>query len=151
MQSRVIDFANQRKILLTDLLVTGTAYYKVYPSPDKTNVRLKVLNPVNTFIDRNPESPYLKDSSRSVVREYLTKDQILACYGDYLTNEDLEELESLEDYSVDGSTTTYLRSFDSVVGETISSDGILGGLKLPLYCHLKELLLNITDFFLYMK
>lgn len=129
MQSRVIDFANQRKILLTDLLVTGTAYYKVYPSPDKTNVRLKVLNPVNTFIDRNPESPYLKDSSRSVVREYLTKDQILACYGDYLTNEDLEELESLEDYSVDGSTTTYLRSFDSVVGETISSDGILGGFE----------------------
>ena len=84
MQSRAIDFANQRKILLTDLLVSGTAYYKVYPSPDETNVSLKVLNPINTFIDRNPESPYLKDSARAVIREYMTRDQKLSCYGDYL-------------------------------------------------------------------
>ena len=128
MQSRAIDFANQRKILLTDLLVSGTAYYKVYPSPDETNVSLKVLNPINTFIDRNPESPYLKDSARAVIREYMTRDQILSCYGDYLKKEDLEELESLQDYSVDGSSTTYLRSFDSVVGDTVS-DGILGGFE----------------------
>ncbi len=128
MQSRVIDFANQRKILLTDLLVSGTGYYKVYPSPNSTNVVLKVLNPVNTFIDRNPESPYLKNSSRAVVREYMTKDQILARYGDYLTKDDLAELEHLQDYSVDGSSTTYLRSYDSITGNTMS-DGILGGFE----------------------
>lgn len=128
MQSRIIDFANQRKILLTDLLVSGTAYYKVYPSPNNTNVVLKVLNPVNTFIDRNPESPYLKDSSRSVIREYMTKDQILAKYGEYLTADDLEELDHIQDYSVDGSSTTYLRSYDSITGNTMS-DGILGGFE----------------------
>jgi hypothetical protein len=128
MQSRVIDFLNQRKILLTDLLVSGTGYYKVYPSSNKTNVVLKVLNPVNTFIDRNPESPYLKDSTRSVIREYMTKDQILARYGDYLTKDDLDELDHLQDYSVDGSSTTYLRSYDSITGNTMS-DGILGGFE----------------------
>ena len=128
MQSRLIDFANQRKILLTDLLVTGTGYYKTYCTPEKTNVTLEVLNPINTFIDRNPESPYLKDSSRAVVRKYMTKDQILAKYGDVLTADDLEELETIQDYSVDGSTTTYLRSYDSVTGNTIS-DGILGGFE----------------------
>ena len=128
MQSRLIDFANQRKILLTDLLVTGTGYYKTYCTPEKTNVTLEVLNPINTFIDRNPDSPYLKDSSRAVVRKYMTKDQILAKYGDVLTADDLEELETIQDYSVDGSTTTYLRSYDSVTGNTIS-DGILGGFE----------------------
>lgn len=128
MQSRVIDFANQRKVLLTDLLVSGTGYYKVYPSPNKSNVVLKILNPVNTFIDRNPESPYLKHSARSVIREYMTKDQILAKYGDYLTPDDLEELDHLQDYSVDGSSTTYLRSYDTITGNTMS-DGVLGGFE----------------------
>lgn len=128
MQSRSIDFANQRKILLTDLLVTGTGYYKTYCTPEKTNVTLEVLNPINTFIDRNPESPYLKNSSRAVVRRYMTKDQILAKYGELLTPDDLEELETIQDYSVDGSTTTYLRSYDSVTGNTMS-DGILGGFE----------------------
>lgn len=128
MQSRNIDFANKRKILLTDLLVSGTCYYKVEKSPSKENVQLKILNPINTFIDRNPESPYLKNSMRSVCREYLTKDQILAKYGDILKKEDLEELDTLEDFSVDGSTTTYLRSYDTIVGNTLS-DGILGGFE----------------------
>lgn len=129
MQSRNIDFRTKRKILLTDLLISGTCYYKVLKSESGENVSLKVLNPINTFIDRNPESPYLKDSMRSVCREYLTKDQILARYGDSLTADDLKELENLEDFSVDGSTTTYLRSYDSVTGNTLS-DGILGGFEI---------------------
>ena len=129
MQSRVIDFGNQRKTLLTDLLIAGVTYYKTFPAPDETNVRLKVLNPANTFIDRNPESVYLKDSARSVVREYLTKDQILEKYGKFLKADDLKELDRLQDYSVDGSSTTYLRSFDSTTGNTIS-DGVLGGFEI---------------------
>lgn len=128
MQSRNIDFANKRKTILTDLLITGTCYYKVIKSPSKKNVSVKVLNPINTFIDRNPESPYLKDSMRSVCREYLSKDQILSLYGDMLEPNDLKELDRLEDFAIDGSTTTYLRSFDTVVGGTVS-DGILGGFE----------------------
>lgn len=128
MQSRNIDFTNKRKILLTDLLVSGTCYYKPMKSPSKSSVELKVLNPINTFIDRNPESVYLKKSMRAVCREYLTKDQILAKYGGILKKDDLDALESLEDFSTDGSTTTYLRSYDSVTGNTIS-DGILGGFE----------------------
>lgn len=129
MQSRNIDFTNKRKILLTDLLVSGTCYYKVCKSGSKENVSLKILNPINTFIDRNPESPYLKDSMRAVCREYLTKDQIFAKYGDLLSEDDLEALENMEDFSIDGSTTTYLRSYDSVTGNTMS-DGILGGFEI---------------------
>lgn len=128
MQSRNIDFTNKRKIILTDLLVSGTCYFKVYPSSSGSNVELKVLNPINTFIDRNPESPYLKDSARAVHREYLTKHQILSKYGSRLNKSDLEILESMEAYSQDGSTTTYLRSYDNVTGNNIT-DGVLGGFE----------------------
>lgn len=129
-QSRNIDFTNQRKLLLIDLLVTGTAYYKVSPSSTETNVKLEVLNPVNTFIDRNPESPYLKNSSRAVIRRYLTKDQILEKYGHLLTKDDIDSLELKSDYADDGSVTSYIRSYDGVAGNTITTDGILGGFEI---------------------
>lgn len=129
MQAKNIDFTNKRKILLTDLLISGTAYYKTAQTPSKTNVELKILNPVNTFIDRNPESPYLKDSTRAVIREYLTKQQILGTYGDLLTPDDLDNLDNLDELGFDDSTVTYLRSYDSVVGNIVS-DGILGGFEI---------------------
>lgn len=129
MQSKNIDFANKRKVLLTDLCVSGTCYYKVSPTPGNTNIDLKILNPLNAFIDRNPESPYLNKSTRAVVREYLTKHQILAKYGDYLSDDDLDILDSMSDYSVDGSATTYLRSFESIAGG-VTSDGVLGGFEI---------------------
>lgn len=129
MQSRHIDFANKRKIILTDLLVTGTCYYKVVPTPNRTNSYLKVLNPLNTFIDRNPESPYLKDSARSVCREYMTKQQILAKYGKLLNAEDRKEVEDMEYYGSDG-TTTYLRGFDTALATDIITDGVLGGFEI---------------------
>lgn len=128
MQARNIDFTNKRKTILTDLLVSGTCYYKTCPTSEGTNINLKILNPINTFIDRNPESPYLKESLRAVHREYLTKHQILARYGEYLSKDDLEILESMEAYSQDGSTTTYLRSYDTITGNNIT-DGILGGFE----------------------
>lgn len=127
-QSQDIDFKEKRKTLLTDLLISGTCYYKTLKSSSETSMKLQVLNPLNTFIDRNPTSPYLKKSMRAVHREYMTKDQILAKYGHLILKEDLDVLDTLEDFSIDGSSTTYLRSYDSVVGNTIS-DGILGGFE----------------------
>ena len=127
-QSQDIDFKEKRRQLLTDLLITGTCYYKTYKSSSNTSMKLRILNPLNTFIDRNPESPYLKHSMRAVNREYMTKDQILERHGKRLEKEDLKTLETLEDFSIDGSSTTYLRSYDSVVGNTVS-DGILGGFE----------------------
>ena len=128
-QSRQIDFVNKRKIFITDLIIGGTGYYKVLETQSKESVNLRVLNPINTFIDRNPESPYLKHSSRSVVREYLTKDQILSRYGDTLSKSDLDSLDLLEEWSSDGSTTSYIRSFNTVTGG-VTSDGILGGFEI---------------------
>ena len=131
-QSRNIDLLNKRKLLLTDLLIGGTCYYQVKPSPSKTNVDVRVLNSLHTFIDRNPNSQYLKNSARAVIRDYLTKDQILAKYGDILKREDIESLDGLEDYGIDN--VTYVRSYNQSVGDnSIMSDGILGGFEvMPL-------------------
>lgn len=129
MQSKDIDFTNKRKILLLDLLISGTGYYRSRKSTSGENVVLEILNPVNTFIDRNPESPYLKHSGRAVARKYMTKQQILSKYGKFLNSDHLKTLDSVEDLGFDDSTTTYLRSYDNTVGNVIS-DGILGGFEI---------------------
>jgi hypothetical protein len=113
---------------LTDLLITGTCYFKKEKSQSGTNVNFKVCNPINSFIDRNQESPYLKDSTRAVVREYLTKDQILAKYGEFLSADDLETLETSSSLNA-AEGVTFVRSYgDTVYGSGVS-DGILGGFE----------------------
>lgn len=128
MQNRLIDFSSKRALILLNLLITGTSFYRVYPTPSKSGVRLKVLNPINTFIDRNPESQYLKDSLRAVHREFLTKDQILTEYGDYIKEEDLEQLESAQQYNESGSYML-MNTQDGGTGNFVS-DGIVGGFEI---------------------
>ena len=83
-QSRSINLANKLRILLLDLLVTGCAFYRVRPSSEGTNIVIETLNPLNTFVDRNPESQYVRDSYRVVIRKWMTKEQILSEYGEEL-------------------------------------------------------------------
>jgi hypothetical protein len=74
------------------------------------NIKIEVLNPLNTFIDRNPESPYVKDSYRVVIRKWLTKTQILNIYGKELSAEDKKTID--DNWKDAFSTSTYyVRSF----------------------------------------
>ena len=133
MQNRDIDFVNNRKILLTDLLVTGTCYYRILESPSKHSVELRILNPLHTFLDRNFYSKFHKHSQRVVIRDYMTKNEILRNYGDLLSREDIDSLESS---ILKTNESSYIRNFgDSVVGiADPDSDGILGGFEVtPLY------------------
>lgn len=91
MQSRNTDIKNKLKQLFTDLLITGYTFYKVVNQKD--NVNIEALNPLNTFIDKNPESPYVKDSQRAVVRKWLTKNEILNIYGKKLSKKDRDTIE----------------------------------------------------------
>lgn len=133
MQNRDIDFVNNRKILLTDLLVTGTCYYRTLESPSEHNVELRILNPLHTFLDRNFYSKFHKHSQRVVIRDYMTKNEILRNYGELLSREDIDSLESSV---LKSNESSYIRNFgDSVVGiGDPESDGILGGFEVtPLY------------------
>lgn len=126
-QSREMDLNSKLKNLLLDLLITGECFYRTKASPDETNVVIEVLNPLNTFVDRNPESCYVNDGYRSVVRYWLTKQQILSRYGDELSAEGIEEIENLFTSYTDNSFM-YVRSASGVPG--MQPEGLQSGLEI---------------------
>lgn len=133
-QSRNIDLLLKARLALTDLLISGTVYYKEYPTPNKNNIELELLNPINTFVEKNPNSYYLKDSRRAVCRYYLTAEQILHKYNDELNEEDKEKLrEDLIRYGqVDGQSYIVRSSgpINAVTNDnTENGTGLLGGLE----------------------
>ena len=110
-QSRHTDLVTKLRQLLTDILITGYCFYRVI-SKNNTNIDIEVLNPLNVFIDRNPDSIYIKDSYRVVVRSWLTKSQVLAKYGKELSKEDISKLR--DDWQ-DKTTGEYHRSNSPVI------------------------------------
>ena len=93
MQSRETDIMTVLRDLLLDLLITGYAFYRVEHTVGNNNIKIRALNPLNTFIDRNFESPYIKNSYRVVVRNWMTKSQILNRYGREMTATERKTLE----------------------------------------------------------
>lgn len=129
-QSRNIDLKNKLRLIFVDLLVAGVAYYRTKVTESKTNINFERLNPLDTFIDRNPDSTYLNDSRRVVVRKYMTRENILYEYGDELTNEAIDELNELVDKGT-SSDTYYIQvgAGESVQRSGSAKHGILGGLE----------------------
>lgn len=112
MQSRETDLMTSLRTLLLDLLITGYAFYKVEPTVGGSNVQISVKSPLNTFIDRNYNSPYVKDSYRAVVRTWMTKNQILNKYGKELSQADRKLLDEKWD-SVYDTAMYYVRLQDA--------------------------------------
>lgn len=126
MQSRNTDLTEKLKTLFKDLLITGYAYYRVKPSPKGNNIDIEVLNPLNVFIDKNPESIYIKNSYRAVVRKWLSKTQILNKYGEIMDKDTIKELEDLYEGIYDNSTY-YVRTFTNQATGYPATDGIDAG------------------------
>ena len=136
--SRDIDLKNKMRELFTDLLITGTCYYRVRPTGDKHNIQFEVLNPLDTFIERNQNNFYLNKSLRSVIRRYMTPEQVLAEFGDELTSEAKLQLKNDKiESGVEGEyryvhipeTLVYNEDSKKAVIAKIPSAGILGGLE----------------------
>lgn len=125
MQSRNTDMSTNLRTLFLDLLITGYAYYKVEPSPGNTNIKIRPLNPINVFTDDNIDSPYIKDSNRVVVRNWMTKNQILNKYGKDLTREEVKNIREQMETWDDGSSYYYKYG---VTG----SRGILAGTEIAI-------------------
>ena len=106
MQSRQTDMITKLRTILLDLLLTGDTFFRAKESASGTNIQIEVLDTLNTFPDRNPESPYIKDSYKIVVRKWLSKQQILSYYGKDLSRDDIKKLK--ENWSDDfGEGTIY--------------------------------------------
>ena len=125
-QSRNTDLITKLKQLFVDLLVTGFTFYKVLPSPSGHNIQIKCLNPLNVFPELNYESPYINECKRIVVREYLTRDEILNKYGKELSKEDISKINELWKDFRDLSGSYYVRSIETSLG-TPATDGLLAG------------------------
>lgn len=130
-QSRNIDLKNKLRLIFVDLLVAGVAYYRTKVTDSKTNINFERLNPLDTFIDRNPDSNYINDSRRVVVRKYMTKESILYEYGEDMTAEAIKELDEMIDKGV-SNDTHFIHVGPAPVKDVPRTGvvhGILGGLE----------------------
>ena len=130
--SRDIDLKNKMRELLTDLLIGGVCYYRTRPSNGKNNLKLEILNPIDTFVERNHNEFYLNKSPRAFVRRWLTVDQILAEYDEDLTDEARSKLTKDTPKGVENDNAVYVRVPHYAANEKTpraGTPGILGGLE----------------------
>lgn len=136
-QSRNIDLINKMESLMIDICVSGTAYYRVRPSLSGDNIRFEVSNPLDTFVEKNPNSNYLADSRRAVIRKYMSIEDIIAEYHNDLKDEHIKILKDWK--SSEGATEN--GNFVYVRGSSANKSvwdknhkNILGGLEVhPLW------------------
>ena len=103
MQNRDIDFKNKLEQLLLDLLISGQAYYKVVPTKTMTNFKIELCDPLNTWVDKDPKSRYMKNGYKAVVRKWMTAEELEIKYGDYLSDKDLKQIREWKNfYEEDG-------------------------------------------------
>ena len=135
-QNRNIDLDHKMQSLLTDLCISGTCYYRVRPSLSGDNISLEVLNPLNTFVEKNPNSDYLADSRRVVVRRYMSIEDVISEYHEYLTD---EHIKILKEFNGEGgyNNTNFVYVTGSAQHKPVwdkSHKNILGGLEVhPLW------------------
>ena len=136
--SRDIDLKNKMRELFTDLLVSGLCYYRVKPSGSGNSLELEILNPIDTFVERNRNSFYLNRSPRAVIRKWMTKEQILIEYGEELSQDAKSKLNDIAGKST--SSGHYIQTRHAVTSVYHSenvvrqSTGILGGMEaIPMY------------------
>ena len=126
-QSRNIDLTTKLRQLYVDLLVTGYTFFRVSPSPSGNNIQIECLNPLNVFPELNINSPYVNESNRIVVRTFLTRNQVLAKYGEKLNREDIKKIKELwRDHLGIQNGSYYVRSYETAMG-TPATDGIRAG------------------------
>lgn len=95
LQSREVDIKDKVRQLCLDVLISGQDYFRAIPSTANNNVQVEIFDPRNVFVERNPNSIYIKDSRRAVIRKWLSKQDIIALYGKKLSQEDIKGLDEL--------------------------------------------------------
>lgn len=132
--SRDLDLKNKLRELLIDLFVGGSIYWRTKPSGGKDNLRFDVLNPLDSFVERNPNSFFLNKSRRAVIRRWLTKTEIFEEFGEDLSEEAMGKVEEyfsgMETNDIGGSYIM-IKTGDSLLedGDKVKSPGLLAGLE----------------------
>lgn len=138
--NRDLDLKNKLRELLIDLFVGGSIYWRTKPSGGKDNLRFDVLNPLDTFVERNPNSFFLNKSRRAVIRRWLTKTEIFEEFGEDLSD---EAMNNVEEYFSDATNHDFGDNYVMInTNESLLEDGdkkqktpgLLAGLEVhPFY------------------
>lgn len=126
MQSRNLDFKNKLQTMLLDLLVSGEVYFKVKPTSNETNFQIEIEDVLNTFVDKDPKSKYVKNGYKSVVRKWMTREEIIIKYGEHLSQEDIDGLHEMHIYDNDTRNMVLVTSAGARCGDYRNA-GLLDG------------------------
>lgn len=95
LQSEDISIKDKLRQLCLDVLISGQEYFKSSPTSAKNNIKIEVFDPRNVFVDRNPNSIFINESNRDVVRKWMSKEDIISEYGSKLSKEDIDNLDEM--------------------------------------------------------
>ena len=95
LQSEDISIKDKLRQLCLDVLISGQEYFKNSPTSAKNNIKIEVFDPRNVFVDRNPNSIFINESNRDVVRKWMSKEDIISEYGSKLSREDIDNLDEM--------------------------------------------------------
>lgn len=126
LQDRRIDFKNKLEQLFLNMLISGESYYQVVKSHNGTNFRLELCDPMNTWVDKDPKSRYMKNGHKAVIRKWMTEEEIIIKYGDYLTESDIKELSRYKMHFSENSNFLLITGQESRCG-SIKNPGIMHG------------------------
>lgn len=65
----------------------------VYISMENNEPRVEILNPLNLFFHKSPETKYIQDSMYAGYRSYMTTGEVLDLYSPYLNQEQIRQIE----------------------------------------------------------
>lgn len=126
LQDRRIDFKNKLEQAFLNMLIAGETYYQVVKSHNGTNFKVELLDPMNTWVDKDPKSRYMKNGHKSVIRKWMTEEEIIIKYGDYLTESDIKELSRYKMHFSENSNFLLITGQESRCG-SIKNPGIMHG------------------------
>ena len=125
-QSKDTNLLDKLTVLLQDLIITGSCYYKIKKSSSGTNIEIDTRNTLNVFEDRNPESTKVNKGYRIVDRSWLSKPEILNRFGKDLTETQLEDVDGLFEggaysasYYVRSKSNVALPATNNAIGENV--------------------------------
>lgn len=127
LQSKTHRFDMQKTKMARDMYITGTTYFKVRPNKREDDFEIEVLNPLHTFIDRNPNYDELNKSYRSVIRRYMNKTEILREYGDDLSASAIKEIKEMDAAASTTANTYYIRA--NTIDGTPRTNGVVAGME----------------------
>lgn len=126
LQDRRIDFKNKLEQAFLNMLIAGETYYQVVKSHNGTNFKVELLDPMNTWVDKDPKSRYMKNGHKSVIRKWMTEEEIIIKYGDYLTESDIKDLSRYKMHFSENSNFLLITGQESRCG-SIKNPGIMHG------------------------